>query len=703
MSKVDDVVLDASASPSWSPTTLAPTSLAPTASTSTHEFGAINTLMLVILLALCVLAGYVLQERHFKYLPESGASLLLGAVAGGIIRLAVGDDNSELDLLQFSPLIFFFVLLPPIIFEAGYTLKKKRFFANVVAIGLYAIVGTFISTFTVGFLTYIAALIGIVGVDSSSPLQSLLFGSLISSVDPVATLAILGSSEVNCDPLLYSLVFGESVLNDAVAIVLFHVMNSYAVESKSFAGHDIIVVILRFFGMTIASVLIGVGCGLLCSFVFKFSSLHKYHAYEIQMLFLFSFGCFALSELLGMSGVVALFFCALTLSHYNYYNLSVQTKISSRYVFESLAKTSETVVFVYMGLSIFITKSTWDPFFILFGTFFCVVGRAANIFPMTYLANLCRAEKISHRMQIFMFFSGLRGAVSYALSQQLTTDTGSERSIEIIQTTTLGITIITTFMLGGTTSHMLERLDLKRDANASTGDELREDFTNYHELPEHRLSVSSADEDLSHLGPRALRVRRVRSKIEGMWRYFDEQYMKRLFGGKRHQKSRISPELFNAIQDGDISHFVVNENGSIHSNGNNGNSTSSASNNNNNSANSSGPSRRFQRRLSTQGSRGDDAGASLLLNGAMHDNIPTEMDDDDNDHPFVSSAPSASRNVVPMQIGMEEDGYDTDVLGGRSVNVGDDDDDDVVVRVGHYADEDEEHLERFGMNAHHNQ
>jgi hypothetical protein len=55
-------------------------------------------------------------------------------------------------------------------------------------------------------------------------------GALISAVDPVATLSIMGSAELNCDPLLYSLVFGESVLNDAVAIVLFRTFMGYYEE-----------------------------------------------------------------------------------------------------------------------------------------------------------------------------------------------------------------------------------------------------------------------------------------------------------------------------------------------------------------------------------------------------------------------------------------------------------------------------------------
>lgn len=86
---------------------------------------------------------------------------------------------------------------------------------------MFAVFGTMVSTFIIGMLTYYCGKWGIISIDTSSPLESLCFGALISAVDPVATLSILGAPELNLDPLLYSLVFGESVLNDAVSIVLF--------------------------------------------------------------------------------------------------------------------------------------------------------------------------------------------------------------------------------------------------------------------------------------------------------------------------------------------------------------------------------------------------------------------------------------------------------------------------------------------------
>ena len=181
----------------------------------THEFHALNTLLLVVVLGLCLLSAYLIKKYRFYFMPESSAALCVGLVVGGIARLITHSDE-ELDFLSFSPELFFFLLLPPIIFEAGYTLRRKNFFRNLGTITMYAVVGTLISTFVVGYFTYACARAGIVDVDATNPMEALLFGALISAVDPVATLSIMGSPELNCDPLLYSLVFGESVLNDAV-------------------------------------------------------------------------------------------------------------------------------------------------------------------------------------------------------------------------------------------------------------------------------------------------------------------------------------------------------------------------------------------------------------------------------------------------------------------------------------------------------
>ena len=103
-------------------------------------------------------------------MPESSAALCVGLVVGGIARLITHSDE-ELDFLSFSPELFFFLLLPPIIFEAGYTLRRKNFFRNLGTITMYAVVGTLISTFVVGYFTYACARAGIVDVDATNPME----------------------------------------------------------------------------------------------------------------------------------------------------------------------------------------------------------------------------------------------------------------------------------------------------------------------------------------------------------------------------------------------------------------------------------------------------------------------------------------------------------------------------------------------------
>jgi sodium/hydrogen exchanger 8 len=207
----------------------------PDSSQSAHEFGALNTLLLVVVLGMCILFSYLIKQYSVYYLPESAASMLVGMSIGGLARVLF-PSKEELEFLSFEPEIFFFLLLPPIIFEAGYSLRKKSFFANFWTITLFAVGGTLVSTFVIGYAVYFTALAGIVDIDTSSPIEALMFGSLISAVDPVATLSIMGNPEINCDPLLYSLVFGESVLNDAVAIVLFNTFSTFYKAGAKFSA-----------------------------------------------------------------------------------------------------------------------------------------------------------------------------------------------------------------------------------------------------------------------------------------------------------------------------------------------------------------------------------------------------------------------------------------------------------------------------------
>jgi len=94
--------------------------------------------------------------------------------------------------------------------------------------------------------------------------EALAFASLISAVDPVATLAVF--EHLRVDSFLHSMVYGEAVLNDAVAVVLFRMFTSFMTREAT--GNAIGEQIGMFVLVFVASVLIGVGFGLLATSVF---------------------------------------------------------------------------------------------------------------------------------------------------------------------------------------------------------------------------------------------------------------------------------------------------------------------------------------------------------------------------------------------------------------------------------------------------
>lgn len=143
--------------------------------------------------------------------PESCLLIVVGLLVGSIIR-AVEEEAPVLDSK-----FFFLYLLPPIILDAGYFLPIRAFMENLGTILMFAVVGTLWNAFFLGGMMYGVCQIDAARLGSVDLLSCLLFGAIVSAVDPVAVLAVF--EEIHINELLYILVFGESLLNDAVTVV----------------------------------------------------------------------------------------------------------------------------------------------------------------------------------------------------------------------------------------------------------------------------------------------------------------------------------------------------------------------------------------------------------------------------------------------------------------------------------------------------
>ena len=484
-----------------------------------HIFDAISSLVLNITLIACLLTAYFVRHYRMYYLPESAGALIIGMVIGGIARLTVDD----LKLFEFSPELFFFFLLPPIIFEAGYSLDRKGFFQNIGAITLYAVVGTMISTFAVGILCFYAAKVGLIrDIDVENPMEALLFGALISAVDPVATLSILGNAELNCDPLLYSLVFGESVLNDAIAISLFKTFfKFYNPDGPDWSESEIPNALLSFIIVSSLSIVLGVGLGLAASWLYKHTELSDYPNLETALLLCFCYLCYSSAEAVGLSGILSIFFQGVVLSHYNSYNLSATAHVASEQIFSTFATLTENIVFIYMGMGVFTGRfQNWDIKFSILALTFCFIGRFLNIFPLSWMANQCRRgdQKIPGKMQVVLWFAGLRGAIAFALAENMP---GPNK--EVYATATLSICIFTTVICGGFTERMLSVFGMK-------GEPEREEEEGW---SLNRLSYTPPPTQPREGFVSARTRQQVFDGVKGIWNKFDDQVLKPHFGGSQ--------------------------------------------------------------------------------------------------------------------------------------------------------------------------
>ena len=237
--------------------------------------GDYQALIFALLLVGCILGSHLVIHTGSTLLPESSTAILIGAVLGAVyyFLLDTPEQRAELD---FDPEIFFTVLLPPIIFDAGYSLKRRLFFRNITPILMLAVVGTLISTAVIAIILALAAQWGWIDGETITTHDILLFAALISAVDPVGTLAVLSSKEINADHTLQSIIFGESVLNDAVAIVLFQTLLNVKNPSELGTFSSICELIGDFLKISISSIAIGVSVALALSLL-----LRHYHFEQV--------------------------------------------------------------------------------------------------------------------------------------------------------------------------------------------------------------------------------------------------------------------------------------------------------------------------------------------------------------------------------------------------------------------------------------
>ena len=240
----------------------------------------LGLVMVLLMLAVALAVGYAAEQQSWcrRWLPHASCSLAVGVAAGWMImrlsdHAAAGGMES---VLQFSDEFFFLFLLPPIIFESGFNMdheQTKAFVRNVGPIIWFALAGTLLSCIVTAAVVYAMGAAGAAPFADDggglTKLESMAFGALIAATDPVTVLSVFGQGNVNLD--LFSLVFGESVLNDAIAIILYGALDELRQDSDDGGRgeYEFAVAISSTVVLFCAALTIGLCSGMASSWLFK--------------------------------------------------------------------------------------------------------------------------------------------------------------------------------------------------------------------------------------------------------------------------------------------------------------------------------------------------------------------------------------------------------------------------------------------------
>ncbi|KAF7817865.1 sodium/hydrogen exchanger 2-like [Senna tora] len=507
-------------------------------STSDHA-SVVSMNLFVALLCACIVLGHLLEEN--RWMNESITALLIGICTGVVILLLSGGKSSH--LLVFSEDLFFIYLLPPIIFNAGFQVKKKQFFKNFITIMLFGAVGTLISCciITLGVMQAFKKM----DIGSLDIGEYLAIGAIFAATDSVCTLQVLNQDET---PLLYSLVFGEGVVNDATSVVLFNAIHSFDLNhiDLSTAFHFSGNLLYLFF----TSTMLGVLSGLLSAYIIKKLYIGRHSTdREVALMILMAYLSYMLAELCYMSGILTVFFCGIVMSHYTWHNVTESSRVTTKHTFATLSFVAEIFIFLYVGMDAldiekwrFVSDSPGTSIAVssvLLGL--VLAGRAAFVFPLSFLSNLAKKspnEKISFRQQVIIWWAGLmRGAVSMALAYNQFTMSGhtQQRTNAIMITSTITVVLVSTVVFGLMTKPLI-RFVLPQPKH--TVSMTMEDSSTPKSITIPFLGAAQ-DSEVDIDGHEIHRPSSIRAllatpthTVHRYWRKFDDAFMRPVFGGR---------------------------------------------------------------------------------------------------------------------------------------------------------------------------
>jgi len=380
---------------------------------------------LFVLLFIASLLVPVARRLNFPF------TVLLAAagVVLGIIVLVIPDKSSAgiagdflhaVENLDITSEAVFFLFLPALIFESSMSINVRHLMKDIKPILMLAVIGLLISTFAVGFAMQWVSGIGFVAC--------LLLGAIVSATDPVAVVAIF--KDLGAPKRLTILVEGESLFNDATAIVLFIILAAVMVgTAEASAGSAAVAFIKVFFG--------GIAVGLVAAraMAWLIGKMRNMPLVEITLTVVLAYLSFLIAEhYLHVSGVMAVVTAGLVMGSYGRTKVSPATWHALHETWEQLGFWANSLIFFLVGILVPNVLKDFTGEQAVWLVVLVAVAFAARAAVLFGILPLMIRAKLSHNVsgafKTIMFWGGLRGAVSLALALVIFETDGIDREVK---------------------------------------------------------------------------------------------------------------------------------------------------------------------------------------------------------------------------------------------------------------------------------
>jgi CPA1 family monovalent cation:H+ antiporter len=425
-----------------------------------------------VLLGGAVIVGLLAERIHIPMTVVLAVTGLLIVELGGdlaVMELVAGEGFKELLVNLFLPIL---------IFEAALGLSTREFMRNLVAITALATVALVISATLVGVGLYFG-----LGIPLTA---ALLFGALISATDPVAVVAVF--RDLGVPKRLLTIVEGESLLNDGVAIVLYGILLAVALPA-GVSGHEDLSItggMVDFVVVSAGGVLIGAVIG--TAAILLLPLLKRLAAGSMSIAV--AYGSFVLAEHWHVSGVMATVAAGVGIGGLLESRAEHGARDLLHELWDSLGFMANALLFLFIGLALNFDLIKENLGAIGIGIAAVLVSRPLAVIPLVaLLERWANIPSVGHRNSLVVVWGGLRGGVALALALALPESLGDGLRDQIIAMTA-GVVLATLLFNATTISLVVHALGLDEPTRSDE----------YLEALGRLLAVRSARERLQSLG-----------------------------------------------------------------------------------------------------------------------------------------------------------------------------------------------------------